>query len=165
MAKQDTFTGDEWTLLRVAPSFVSVGISAADPSGLYASIKEVIAGGNAMIATLNADSGLELFAALVADRSIPGLPDMTALLGTGSHEQQMENFKIAALDRVQAAANLVARKASDAEADAYRKMLLSVAQKAADAAKEGGFLGIGGVRVSDKERAFITALSKAAGLG
>ena len=34
-------------------------------------------------------------------------------------------------------------------------MLLGVAQQAAGASKEGGFLGFGGVRVSDKEKAFI----------
>ena len=164
MAKQDAFTGEEWTMLRVAPSFVAVGISASDPSGLFGSIKEVIAGGNDMLETLNANSGLELFSALASDRSIPGLPDLNALLGKGSHEQQMQNFKRAALDRVKAAADLVALKATAAEADAYRKLLVSVAHKAANAAKEGGFLGIGGVRVSDKERAFISEVSKAAGI-
>ena len=152
-------------MLRVAPSFVAVGISAADPSGLFGSIKEVIAGGNDMIEKLNANSGLELFSALAADCSIPGLPDVNALLGKGSHEQQMQNFKRAALDRVKAAADLVALKASAAEADAYRQLLVSVAHEAANATKEGGFLGIGGVRVSDKERAFIGEVSKAAGIG
>ena len=44
-------------------------------------------------------------------------------------------------------------------------MLVAVAEDAANAAKEGGFLGFGGVRVSDKERAFIDEVSKAAGLG
>ena len=151
-------------MLRVAPSFVAVGISAADPSGLFGSIKEVIAGGNDMIEKLNANSGLELFSALAADRSIPGLPDVNALLGKGSHEQQMQNFKRAALDRVKAATDLVVLKASAAEADIYRKLLVSVAHKAANAAKEGGFLGIGGVRVSDKERAFIIEVSRAAGI-
>ena len=151
-------------MLRVAPSFVAVGISAADPSGLFGSIKEVIAGGNNMIEMLNANSGLELFSALAADRSIPGLPDLNAVLGKGSHEQQMQNFKRAALDRVKAAADLVALKATAAEADAYRKLLVSVAHKAANAAKEGGFLGIGGVRVSDKERAFISEVSRAVGI-
>jgi hypothetical protein len=87
------------------------------------------------------------------------------LLGEGSHEQQMQNFKAAALEHVKAAADLVARKSSAAETDAYRKMLVSVAQTAANASKEGGFLGFGGVRVSDREREFISAVSTAVGLG
>ncbi len=165
MAKQDTFTSEEWTLLRIAPSFVSVGVSAVDPSGLFSSIKEVIAGANRTMATLHANNSLELFSALAADRSIPGIPDVHALLGEGPHDQQIQNFKSAALDRVKSAAAVLAVKASAAEADAYRKMLVSVAQDAANASKEGGFLGFGGVRVSEKERAFIDEVSKAAGLG
>ena len=139
MATKSTFTPEEWTLLRVAPSFVAVGVSAADPSGLFGTIKEVIAGANNMMQTLNANSALELFAALAADRSTPGLPDLHSVLGEGSQEQQMQNFKRAALDYVKAAADLVVQKASAEEADAYRIMLVSVADKAANATKEGGF--------------------------
>jgi threonine dehydrogenase-like Zn-dependent dehydrogenase len=165
MANKDAFTSDEWTLLRIAPSFVSVGISAVDPSGLFSSIREVLAGASRTMAALNANNRLELFSALAADRSIPGVPDVEPLLGSGSHEQQMQNFKHAALDRVKAATGVVALKATPDEADAYRRMLIAVAEDAANAAKEGGFLGFGGVRVSEKERAFIDEVSKAAGLG
>jgi hypothetical protein len=51
MAKQDTFSAEEWTLARLAPSMISGGIADADPSGIFASIKEVD------------NSGLGLFAA------------------------------------------------------------------------------------------------------
>jgi hypothetical protein len=164
MAKQDSFTSDEWALLRLTPSFVAVGIAAADPSGLYASIKEVIAGTNEVITTLEAHSGLELFSALAADRSLVDVPDLKALVGEGSNEQQMQNFKYATLEHVKAATALLARKASAAESDAYRRLLMSVARKTANAAKEGGFLGLGGVRVSPKEQLFINAVSRAAGI-
>ena len=59
---------------------------------------------------------------------------------------------------------LLAAKASPAEAQAYKQMLVDVAQQAADASNEGGFLGFGGVRVSDKEKAFIAEVKRAAGL-
>jgi len=39
-----------------------------------------------------------------------------------------------------------------------------VAERAAGASKEGGFLGFGGVRVSDKEQAFIAEVRAAAGI-
>jgi hypothetical protein len=164
MAKQDAFTTEEWTLLRLAPSMVSGGMAAADASGLFASIKEAAAGAHSMADAFKSNSGLELFAALAADRSIPGMPDPKSLLGEGSREQQMQNFKSAVLERVKSAAALVARKASPAEADAYRKMIVGVAETAANASKEGGFLGFGGVRVSDKEQAFITEVKSAVGL-
>ena len=164
MAKQDAFTPEEWTLVRLAPSMVSGGVAAADPSGIFASIKEAASGAQGMAEAYKANSGLELFAALSADRSMPGMPDPKTFLGEGSREQQIQNFKSAVLDRVKSASDLVARKSSPAEADAYRKMLVAVAEKAANASKEGGFLGFGGVRVSDKESAFINEVKRAAGI-
>lgn len=164
MAKKDNFTSDEWALLRLAPSFVAGGTSAADPSGIFASIKEAAAGAGVVADAFKANGGLELFAALGADHSIPGMPDPKSLLGEGSREQQLQNFKNAVLQRVKSVTDLVARKASPAEAEAYRKMLADVAEKAAEASKEGGFLGFGGARVSDKEQAFISGVKKAAGI-
>jgi hypothetical protein len=164
MAKQGDFTAEEWTLLRLAPSLVSGGTSAAEPSGIFASIKEATAGAAGMAEAFKANNTLELFASLAADKSIPGLPDPKALLGEGSREQQMTNFKGAVLERVKSAVELVARKASPVEADAYKAMLAGIARKAAEASKEGGFLGFGGVRVSDAEHAFIAEVKKAAGL-
>ena len=161
MAKQDSFTADEWALLRLAPMFVSSGTAAADPSGLFASLKESMAGARGVAEAFQANSGLELFGALAADRSLPGMPDPKSLLGEGPREQQMLNFKKNVLDKARAALELVRRKASPAEAEAYRAMLVSVAEKAAAASKEGGFLGFGGVRVSDKEQAFIAEVRRA----
>lgn len=110
---------------------------------------------------IKAHAGLELFTSLGADRRIPGMPDPKSLLGEGSREQQMQNFKNAVLERVKSAVRLVAAKGSPAEASAYKAMLVSVTEKAANASKEGGFLGFGGVRVSDKEQAFIVEVKKA----
>ena len=84
--------------------------------------------------------------------------------GEGSREQQMTNLKTAVLERVKSTAALVAAKATPAEAQAYKSMLVSVAERAASASKEGGFLGFGGVRVSDKEQAFIAEVRAAAGI-
>jgi len=164
MAKQDTFTSEEWTLLRLTPSLVAGGTAAADPSGLFSSIRESLAGARSMAEALKTNSGLELFSALAADRSIPGMPDPKSMLGEGSREQQMASLKTAVLERVKSTAALVAAKATPAEAQAYKSMLVSVAERAAGASKEGGFLGFGGVRVSDKEQAFIAEVRAAAGI-
>jgi len=99
--------------------------------------------------------------AMLADRSIPGMPDPRTLVGEGSREQQMENFKSAVLGRVREAANLVSQKASPEEAKAYKQMVMDVAEKAANAAKEGGFLGFGGVLVSTAEESFLNEVRAA----
>ncbi|MBK6395830.1 MAG: hypothetical protein IPF73_15020 [Betaproteobacteria bacterium] len=110
------------------------------------------------------NGGLELFAALGADRSIPGMPDPKTLLGEGSREQQMQNFQGRGAGTRQVRRGFGRGQGSPAEASAYQTMLVGVAEKAASASKEGGFLGFGGVRVSDKEQAFITEVKKAVGL-
>ena len=106
MAKQDAFTSEEWTLLRLVPSFVASGVVAADPSGLFSSVKESFAGAKGVAQAIETHGGLELFSALAADRSLPGMPDPKALLGEGSREQQMQNLKNAVLERVKSAVAL-----------------------------------------------------------
>jgi hypothetical protein len=162
---RSAFTADEWSLLRVTPSFVAVGVVAADASGLFASLKETLAGVNEVSDALGSSPDLELFRALAADRSAPAVPDVEPLLGDGPKDAQLENFKTAVLESVSAVIELLNQKASATETDAYRRLLVRVAQRAASAAKEGGFLGIGGVRVSEKERAFIEMVSRSAGIG
>jgi hypothetical protein len=76
---------------------------------------------------IKAHAGLELFTSLGADRRIPGMPDPKSLLGEGSREQQMQNFKNAVLQRVKSAVELVAGKATADEAQAFRNMLMGVA--------------------------------------
>jgi hypothetical protein len=53
---------------------------------------------------------------------------------------------------------------SPAEAEEYKRWLVSLARQTAEAAKEGGFLGIGGTRVSEGESTAITELAAALGV-
>jgi hypothetical protein len=108
-----------------------------------------------MTESLKKSGNLELMKDLLADKSMPAMPDPTALMGEGDREQQLSNFRSAALARVRDAAGLVARKGTGEEAAAFREMLMNVADSAANAAKEGGFLGIGGERVSAEEKSFL----------
>ncbi len=55
-------------------------------------------------------------------------------------------------------------KKSKPEAQGFNQWLVSVAQKVSEAAKEGGFLGFGGTRVSEQEAATIKELSAALGV-
>ena len=164
MANQQSFTPDEWTLLRTVPSFVAGGIAAAEPSGIFGSIKEASAGVRTVMTALASGKNLELFGALAADGSIPGMPDPKVLLGEGPRDAQISHFKAAVLERVKAASAVVGQKASPEEAAAYRAMIAEVAQNAAEATKEGGFLFFGGTRVSPAEQTFIGEVKGALGL-
>ena len=73
-----------------------------------------------------------------------------------------EGARTALINSCKQAADVVAQK-SPAEAEEYKRWLVLLAQKTAEAAKEGGFLGIGFTRVIDAE---VTALKDlAAALG
>jgi hypothetical protein len=161
MATQAAFTTEEWTLLRIVPSLVAGGVSAADPSGILGSIKEAAAGMRGMVESLQQGSKIGLLGAMLADKSIPGLPDPKTLVGEGNREQQIANLKSAVLARIKETANLVSRKATLEEAQAYKQMIMGVAEKTAKASKEGGFLGFGGVQVSNSEESFLNEVKAA----
>jgi hypothetical protein len=155
MTAQVAFTPQEWTLLRTVPALVTAGVSAADPGGLIGAVKEASGGMMQMLESLKS-SQLELMTALLADKSRPEVPDTKTLLGEGSREQQIANFKAALMAKIGEAGELVSRKATPEEAQAYKQMLMSVAERAANAAKEGGFLFFGGERVSAAEQTFLS---------
>ena len=53
------------------------------------------------------------------------------------------------------AVQAIAAKATPVEAAAFGRWLLTVAQAAADAAKDGGFMGFGAQQVSEREQAML----------
>ena len=68
------------------------------------------------------------------------------------------------LEQLRSAATVLDAKATPDEAKGYKQWVVSVAVTVANAAKEGGFLGIGGELISDKEKAALESVSSALGL-
>ena len=56
--------------------------------------------------------------------------------------------------------SILKAKAGD-DAPAFRSWLKSIAQDAAEAAREGGFLGFGGEKVSEAEKATLAEIEQA----
>ena len=77
---------------------------------------------------------------------------------SGPDAPKKENLQHAALDQVRASMSILNGKAVPEEFDAYRKVIYGVAEKVANAASEGGFLGFGGTRVSAGEQSFLDEL-------
>ena len=137
-SKQD-FSDEEWTRIRRAPLVAGVAISLADPGGPIEMAKETMA--TVRAATLP-PSQEELLAAVALD-----IQAMT------QHEQNpLGDFKPRGgqqvLEELKGVNQLVTAKATSEEAEAFRRWLLAAAQAAADAGKEGGFMGFGGEQVS-----------------
>jgi hypothetical protein len=53
---------------------------------------------------------------------------------------------------VRAVNDLLKRKVKPEEADEFKKWLLAIGQRVAEASNEGGIFGFGGERVSDEEK-------------
>ena len=76
---------------------------------------------------------------------------------TGSKPPEI---KAKCIDTLRQVADVVDTKAPG-DAVAFKTWLRQISQHVAEAAKEGGFLGIGGVAVSDAEKATLAEVSKA----
>lgn len=66
-----------------------------------------------------------------------------------------------ALENARTAMAMLTGKAEPEEIDAYRRMLYGVAEKVANASREGGLLGFGGKPVSAAEQSFLNDLQDA----
>jgi hypothetical protein len=65
------------------------------------------------------------------------------------------------LDELQAVSAIVSSKATADEIHAFKQWLLTTAQAAADAAKEGGFMGFHAIQVSQGEDAMLDQVRSA----
>ena len=158
MTSKASFTDDEWERVLRAPLVAGIAIMIADPGGPIEISKE-------MMATLRAatvpPSQEELLAAVALD--IQAKMDQK--------ENPAGNFKPTGaatagteiLDELRAVDAIVAEKATREETQAFRSWLLVAAQAAADAAKEGGFMGFGAVQVSEGEQSMMDQLRSALG--
>src|SRR5215472_13671418 len=145
MSDQTTFTPEEWSKIRSAPLLVTTGVTAADPSGIFGSIKEAGAGMHAMIASLQAGGSSGLLGSLLADKSAPSLPDFKSMLWEGDKAKQMSNLKTAILGKIRGTLDILKQKASPEEVTSYTAMLSKVADNAANGAREADSLASAGL--------------------
>jgi len=154
MTTKADYTAEEWDLLTRGPFTAAMAVVAASPSGPIGVIKELSAVGRVLQEASQSGETNALINALVSDVKAGYRPS-----GMAEQGQRPEEIKDLALQTCQEVAALLARKAPVPEAEGFKRWLLTAAQQAAEAAKEGGFLGIGGVRVSAAEQAVLTELA------
>jgi hypothetical protein len=167
MSTKADYSADEWKALLTAPFMAGLAVAAASPSGPIGVLREMFAVGKILTETksqAHPSDGphSELLQALVTDlASADGRAqiDAAVLRGLGS-----EQAKTHALDACRALAPIVDRKASRDEAEGVKRWLVMIAQRVAEAAKEGGLLGVGGTRVSHAEVAAIRDVASALGV-
>ena len=163
MANKQNFTPDEWSKILQSTMLAGMAVTAAEPSGLWGALKEAFASSSALAAAkLNASSN-DLIKAVVAEfETKEGRASMQEGLRqklTGAKPADAVQRSLANLKEV---STILDAKAPQ-EAPAFKAWLQTISQNVAEASSEGGFLGIGGVQVSDAEKATLAEISKALG--
>ena len=156
-AKAD-FTDEEWTRLKRAPFVAGMAISLSDPGGPIELVKETAAAVKTVVGAVEQGGRGELVEAVAAE----------AAADAKTHKNPLHDFKPKGalagqmvLEELAGVNAIVSAKASPEDAEAYRTWLKDAAQEAADAAKEGGFLGFHAVRVSEGEQRMLDKLGEA----
>jgi hypothetical protein len=163
MAGKTDFTSEEWTRLAASPMVAAMAITAADPSGLWGLLKETMSSGWALMEVKQDATANPLAKAIADDITDPATRTAAReRLHTLFKGFQVEDIKNKAVEELRAVASLVDTKAPG-DAAAFKTWLQHVAQKAAEAGTEGGFLGFGGVKVSEAEKATLSDISTALG--
>ncbi len=164
MASKATFAAEEWQLLLESPMLAAMAVTVAEPSGLWGTIKEGFAASGALGRAKVDASSNPLIKAVVADfetaegRSV-ARDGLKARL-SGSKPAEIKEKAVESLRQV--AALLDAKAPEDAAA--FKGWLQTIAREVAEAAKEGGFLGFGGVQVSEAEKATLAEIASALSL-
>ena len=161
MADKSNFTADEWKLLLESVMMAGIAVSAADPSGLWGLLKEGFASSSELVKAKMTPGANPLVKAVVADfESAQGRA--TARDGL---QEKLKGIKPAempakCIETIRQVAALVDTKAPN-DAAAFKGWLRQISQHVAEAANEGGFLGIGGVPVSEAEKTTLQEISSA----
>jgi len=143
--------GADWAKVSLGPLAATMLVTGSDLSGPIDSMKEVKAANQAMV-----DAAAGAGPASVLASALGGGID----IGAVKQLRELVRDKGKLIDLVKGGAAAVALR-SPGEAAAYKATVLKVAQATAEAAKDGGFLGIGGKLVSDDEQAALDALKAA----
>lgn len=153
MTTKSDFPEDEWTRVVRAPFVAGLAISLADPGGPIEAAKESMA---TIKSAANPPSREQLLAEVALELQALTQERHNPLKGyKPSHGGMPGDQVLEELRQVQA---MVAARATPEEATAFATWLLATAQAAADAAKDGGFMGFGAKQVSEGEQSMLDRL-------
>jgi hypothetical protein len=163
MAVQEQFTPEEWQEVVAGPVDAGMLIAFVEPQGPFGLAHEVKAIYDATVTgVINSPSELirEVGAVLARQKDAGGESDQIKAAARQAKERSQGDPQAFFLERMTRAAALVGQK-SPGDATAYKQWLATCAEQTAQAAKEGGFFGFGGVPVTPRETAALARLKDA----
>jgi hypothetical protein len=158
MTTKADFTDEEWARLERSPLVAGMAITLADPGGPIEVVKESSAVLKTVLEAAETGGRGELVDAVAKDFAEKARHRQNPL---GGFRPKGAQAREQILDELRGANELVTEKATPEEAAAFREWLLSAARRAADAAKEGGFMGFHAERVSEGEQHMLDKLGEA----
>lgn len=149
MTARRDFTTEDWDKLLYMPWIGGLLVINADESIRF--LRELMAMAKAVESFGEDGPASVLIGELVADMddADPDLPE-------GETAEVAEQL----LEELDTTFRIIRDTRTPDEADHLRSWVLGIAQATAEAQKEGGFLGIGGVRISDAEQAILDRIDK-----
>jgi len=156
---KDDFSAEDWQLIVSAPSLVGLAISAASPSGAMGVVKEMFAVGLSMAELARERESNDLIQALMED-----VRHQTTKTERPEHMTHLDEAQAWALSELAAVPAALERGGGGAEAEEFKQWLADVAERVAEASKEGGFFGIGGETVTDEEEIAIDKVGRILGV-
>jgi hypothetical protein len=154
MPRKADFTPEEWKKIVAAAPMVGLAVTCASPNGPWGVMKEMLSMGMAMAEMLQKGNSNPLIADLAADlKARESKPEPPQNL------KDPEQCKDAALQHVRAVNEILDSRFKGPEADEFKRWLVTVAQRVAEAANEGGLFGFGGERVSEAEKSVIRQIA------
>jgi hypothetical protein len=157
MTNKADFTEEEWAHLKRAPLVAGLAISLADPGGPIEAVKESSATLKTVLGAAR-DGGHGELVDTLAKEVTEEAQHRKSPLGDFRPKGALAGDQI--LQELREANRIVSEKASPGDAEEFRAWLLSAAQEAANAAKEGGFLGFHAERVSEGEQRMLDRLGE-----
>jgi len=162
MSQKADFSTLEWETLRDTPHLVAIAVAVAGGSGLFGSLKEAIAPVKTIV---EASQGANTLLREICSREEmkTAQSSLREQFKSIDFDTLREKLRATAISNVRSAVDLLKQKAKDEDRKAYQDFVAKIANGVAEAAKEGGFLGFGGERISENEQALLKDLSTALG--
>ena len=164
MVDKSAFSDEEWGRLLASVFLSAMAVSAAEPSGIIGLIKEGLASGAAL--REEATRPGEGLVTIIAREAISpeGQTIARESVAWRMEGAERDQIRMRAISGIRQAMMLLNARAPE-DAPHFAELLAKVAQATAEAAVEGGFLGIGGERVSEAEKATLAEIRQVVGLG
>jgi hypothetical protein len=145
------FNAEEWDTLVQGPALAGLIVVAAQRGG---TIRESLA-----MAKVYAEAQREHHGNGLLGEIASQAPRIDAGEFSGA-----DDLRTGGLARIGNAVALLESKGTPEEVEAYKRFTITVAERAAEADKSGGVLGIGGERVSDSEREALREIAATLGV-